>query len=201
MAYIDPQKITILEGLDAVRRRPAMYIGGEDVHPSLRVRLLEYVVSGIAHERPQELRILLWSEDAVTIAYDGSPLPIEPFSLQSDGVSHPALCRSFMRLFGEGLAFRAVLNALSERLVVSTIHAGDRYRVVFSKGRIVSLLSRTPCDAPLGTTWLTYHPDVTIITGEALTLGDVHGIARRLGKTECGQIRVEDRMNQDADWY
>ncbi len=76
MAYKGPQGITIFEALEPVRRRPAMYIGGEDVHPSPRVRLLEYAASEIAHERPQEIRILLWGEDAVTIAYDGSPLPI-----------------------------------------------------------------------------------------------------------------------------
>ena len=141
MAYKAPGGgITILEGLEAVRRRPAMYIGGEEPHPSRRVQLLESVVDEIAHEPQAEVRILLWREDAVTIAYDGSPLPIEPFSRPIDGVAHPALYQSFMYLFAGGMlpfgtaAFGPVLNALSERLVVSTVHAGDRYRVVFSKG-------------------------------------------------------------------
>ncbi len=99
-------------------------------------------------------------------------------------------------------AFGAVLNALSERLVVSTMHAGDRYRVVFSKGTIVSLLHRTHCDQPLGITWLTYRSDAAIITGEVLTSGQVHQIANRLGrKVEGVRIRVEDRMTEDADWY
>jgi len=44
--------------------------------------------------------------------------------------------------------------------------------------------------------------DPTIITGEALTPGDVHGIAERVElKTEGVRIRVEDRMTEDADWY
>jgi DNA gyrase/topoisomerase IV subunit B len=208
MAYKGPHGITILEGLEAVRRRPEMYIGGKEVHPFPRVRLLEYVVDDIAHEPQAEIRILLWCKDTISIAYDGGSLPIEPFSLPADGVAHPALYQSFMHLFAGGMipfgtsSFGPVLNALSERLVVSTMHAGDRYRVVFSKGRIVSLLSRTHCDRPLGTTWLTYHPDVTIVTGEALTPGDAHGIAERVGqKTECVRIRVEDRMTEDADWY
>jgi DNA gyrase/topoisomerase IV subunit B len=50
MEYKHSSGITILEGLDPIRRRPAMYIGGEDVHPS-RVRLLEYAVSEIAQGR------------------------------------------------------------------------------------------------------------------------------------------------------
>jgi hypothetical protein len=93
LAYKGPQGITILEGLDPVRRRPAMYIGGEDVHPSLRLRLLEYAVSEIANERLQKLRVLLWSEDAVTLAYDGSLLPIEPSVLPPGGVPHPSSIR------------------------------------------------------------------------------------------------------------
>ena len=208
MDYKGAHGIIIVEGLEAVRRRPEMYIGGVEVHPSPRVRLLEYVVDDIAHEPQAEVRIALWCEGAITIAYDGSPLPIEPFRRTVDGVAHPALYQSFMYLFAGGMvpfgtsAFGPVLNALSERLVVSTMHAGDRYRVVFSKGKIVSLLGPKHCDRPLGTTWLTYLPDVTIITGEALTPGDVHGIAERVGlKAEGVRIRVEDRMTEDADWY
>jgi len=208
MDYKGPHGIIILEGIEAVRRRPEMYIGGVEVHPSPPVRLLEYVVDDIAHEPQAEVRILLWCEGAITIAYDGSPLPIEPFRRPVDGVAHPALYESFMYLFAGGMvpfgtsAFGPVLNALSERLVVKTMHGGDCYRVVFSKGKIVSLLSRTHCDRPLGTTWFTYLPDATIINGEVLTPGDVHGIAERVGlKTECARIRVEDRMTEDADWY
>src|SRR5262245_23114579 len=201
MAYKGPHGITILEGLDPVRLRPTMYIGGEDVHPSPRVRLLEYAVSEIAHERPQEVRILLWREDAVTIAYDGSPLPVESFGLPVDGVSHPALYQSFMSLVVGNTAFRAVLNALSERLVVSTMHAGHCYQVVFSKGTIVSLLRRSHCDRPLGITWLTYRPDATIITGEALTSGEVQQLAERVRQNaESVRIRADDRMTEDANW-
>jgi DNA gyrase subunit B len=202
MAYKGPHGITILEGLDPVRLRPAMYIGGEDVHPSQRVRLLEYAVSEIAHERPQEVRILLWREDAITIAYDGSPLPIEPFGLPVEGVSHPALYQSFMYLLTGASCFHAVLNALCERLVVSTMHDGHRYRVVFSKGMLVTLLGREHCDQPLGITWLTFRPDTTIIAGEVFTFGDVQQIAERIGQNAGGvRIRVEDRTTEDADWY
>jgi hypothetical protein len=151
----------------------------------------------------------LWRHDAVTIAYDGSPLPIEPFGRPVDGVSHPALYEVFMYLLAGAVTrpsgrvfFGPVLNALSERLVVSTMHACHRYRVVFSKGMIVSLLSRAHCDCPLGTRWLTFRPDATIIAGEALTSGDVQRIAESVGRTAEGvRIRVEDRMTEDADWY
>jgi hypothetical protein len=82
------------------------------------------------------------------------------------------------------------------------MHAGHRYRVVFSKATIVSLLHRSHCDRPLGITWLTYRPDATIITGEVLTSGEVQQLAERVGQNAEGvRIRVEDRMTEDADWY
>jgi DNA gyrase subunit B len=207
MDYKTSDGITVLRGLEAVRRRPHLYIGPETADRSQRARLLEAVLSSITVERPQEVRVLLWREGAITVAYDGPPLPIEPFSVPADGVSHPALYRWFMYLLaGAGpsgmLVFGAALNALSERLVVSTMHDGHRYRVVFSKGMLETLLSREHCDRPLGITWLAFCPDTTIIAGEVLTLGDVQRIAEGVGQSAEGvPIRVEDRTTEDADWY
>jgi DNA gyrase subunit B len=88
-------RITVLEGLEAVRRRPAMYIGAQHEHPSPYAQLLELAVSSIVWEwRPQEVRILLWSDDAVTIAYDGHPLPIELPAPPVDDIPYPALYQS-----------------------------------------------------------------------------------------------------------
>jgi hypothetical protein len=94
-----------------------------------------------------EIRIRLWNWSAITVAWDGVPLPIEPFAPRGGGVSLPALYQLFMYLaagappFGR-FFFGAILNALSERLVVSTMHDDHRYRVVFAKGMVVTLLQR-----------------------------------------------------------
>jgi DNA gyrase/topoisomerase IV subunit B len=104
-------------------------------------------------------------------------------------VGHP----SGMSVFG------AVLNALSVRLVVSTIHDGQRYRAVFSRGMLMTLLGRVHCDQPLGVTWLTFLPDAAIITGEVLTFDAVRRIGERLArKAEGVRIRVEDRTTEDG---
>jgi DNA gyrase/topoisomerase IV subunit B len=201
MDYRTLDSITVLEGLQAVRRRPALYIGAEETDRSPPARMLEYVVSEIAQELPREVRVLLWREGAVTVAYDGDPLPIEPSGTPAEGVSHPALYRSFMYLLAGPKAFGAVLNALSERLVVSTMHDDHRYRVVFSRGMLLTLLQRVHCDEPLGVTWLTFRPDAMVINGEALTIGEVHRITERVVRNAEGErIRVEDRTTEDADW-
>ena len=214
MADQTAHRILVLEGLEAVRQRPAMYIGAGDEHPSPRVHLLEIALTHIAWEwRPQEVRILLWREDAVTIAHDGRPLPIEPCAHPADDIPHPALYESFMHLPAGAPDGLAILNALSERLVVSTIHDSRRYRSVFSKGMIASLLSFRHClGPPLGDTWLTYRPDATIVAGQALIPEDLHGIAERVGmnlhrisrrlelNAEGVRIQVEGRTTEDADW-
>lgn len=211
-------RITVLEGPQAVRQRPARFIGVEDERQSWRAQLLELAVTDIAWEwRPQAVRILLWREDAVTVAHDGRPLPIHPCAISVDDIPHPALYRSFMALRtgaappgGNGLA---ILNALSELLVVSTVHGAHRYRTVFSKGMIASLLRPKHYPrSPLGATWLTYRPDATIVPGQALMPDGAYGVADRVGmnlhhiaerlrlNVESVKIRVEDRLTEDADW-
>lgn len=208
--YKTSQGITVLEGLEAVRHRPAMYIGADEPGRSLRTRLLEWVVDGVAHDTPipEEVRVVLWRDGAMTVAYDGEPIPIEPFSRPVDGVAHPVFYQFFVGLMARGdpfqrtLSFGAVLNALSDRLVVSTMHGGERYRAVFSQGLIASLLARTSCETPLGTTWLTFLPDATLIAGEPLTRDDAEGVAERVAQEAGGvKVSVDDRTSEEADWY
>lgn len=167
------------------------------------------MVDGAAHAGPppREVRIILWREGALTIAFDGAPLPIEPSGPPDDPVRHPALERLFLHLFIETdpsrrtLSFGAVLNALCERLVVSTVHGGERYRAVFSKGALVTLLARIRCGRPLGTSWLTFLPDSGIITGAPLTAAEAGRVADRVGaSTTAVRIVVEDRASEEADW-
>ena len=202
--------LTIIEGIEVIRRRPAMYIGPEEPGRTLPSRLLELIVDGVAHDTPppQEIRVLLWCDRAITVAFDGGPLPIEPFGRPVGDVAHPALYQFFMSLFvgvepfGRTLSFGAILNALSERLVVSTMHGDGRYRVVLAQGRIVTLLSRTPCERPLGTTWFTFRPDSTIITGASLSLEDTTEVTERVAtNVKHARIVVHDRRTEEPDWY
>jgi len=174
--------IKVLRPREAVRWRLHMYIGGENESLSPRVRLLECAVRNLA-TGPLEIRLLLWRDDAVTIAYDGDPLPVELIGRPVNNVPHPALYRLFLDVHVGGGSVSpsfAVLNMLSDFLFVSTMHAGDCYRTTFAKGGIVEPLRRSRCRSPLGVTWLTYTPDTTLITGEVLTLDEVQGVAERL---------------------
>ena len=194
----------IIEGLEVVRRRPTMYIGEETPDVSLVVRLVESALDAVVRDTPSPTaaRLLMWNDGVFTIAFDGEPLPIGPFALPVNGVPHPELYRLFMFVGAAGrtLAFAgAVLNALSEQLLAATVSGGQRYRAVFGRGTLISLLAKAPCEKPLGTNWLTFRPDPTIITGR-LTTGDGAELTKRAGRGAVS-VTFEDRSAEDADWF
>lgn len=170
-----------------------MYIGAPTP-----AHLVEAVVMNIAigTPRPRAVRVLLFGENAVTVAIDGEPLSIE---LVGD-VPHPALYALFLHLtdIARSLGHAGCLaNALSSRLVVSTVHDGVRYRAAFSRGGLVSLLARVPCEEALGNNWLTFEPDAAILAG-ALTFGEVQAVVARRGGEVA--ITASDRTHESADW-
>ena len=91
MYYKTASGITIIEGLEAIRRRPSMYIGPEEPGHTLHQRVLEFAVDGAAHDSGpgKEVRLFLWAGGDITVAYDGAPLPIEPSGRPVEGVLHP----------------------------------------------------------------------------------------------------------------
>lgn len=200
--------VTMIEGLEAVRRKPEAYIGPEPNERSGSTRLLELAVAGLSKDtpKPTEMRVTV-CHNAVVVACDGKPFPVEPYSKGTSELPHPALYAFFMTLVagGEGLgrtlAFGGVLNALTERLVVSTMHGDVRFRAVFSRGNLVTLLSRSRCTTPLGTTWLTYRRDEAKVLGPMLTVVEAQAVAQRVSQASGVRIHVYDRINDEPDWY
>jgi DNA gyrase/topoisomerase IV subunit B len=197
--------LVILEGLDAIRRRPQMYIGPAQPGRSPSQNLLELLVSAIADDTPspKEVRVQLWRDATVTVAWDGAALPIEPFARGEGGVSHPALYQLFMYVYGNAsplgrFHFGAVLNALTERLVISTMSGGTRHRAVFAQGMLVSLLHSANCPDPPAINWLTFRLDTAIIGGEVLSWAGLECIVTpRSGQ----RFSLEDRSSEEADWF
>jgi hypothetical protein len=81
------------------------------------------------------------------------------------------------------------------------MHGDVRFRAVFSRGNLVTLLSRSRTAAPLGTTWLTYRRDETKVLGPVLTVVDAQAVAQRVSQASGVRINVYDRVNDEPDWY
>ncbi len=139
----------------------------------------------------------------MSVAFDGEPLPIE-MRERPGGVPHPERYAMFMSLAAPGSPLwlgAAILSALCERLVVSTVHAGERYRAVFQRGGLHSLLAKTPTEETLGSSWMTFLPDASVVPG-AVDLAEAERIVMRVKDAAANiSLSVVDRSTERADWW
>ncbi|MBP5237362.1 MAG: DNA topoisomerase IV subunit B, partial [Clostridia bacterium] len=150
--YGDSQ-IQVLEGLEAVRKRPGMYIG------TTSVKGLHHLIYEIVDNSIDEALAGFCDEISVTLCADGSVL------VEDDGRGVPAGINEKLQLptlevifatlhaggkfGGGGYAIAgglhgvgaSVVNALSEKLVATNHRDGKTYRISFSKGKTVEPFS------------------------------------------------------------
>ena len=168
-------QIQILEGLEAVRKRPGMYIG------STSGRGLHHLVYEIVDNSVDEalagycdiITVTINKENSVTVVDNGRGIPV--------GINHktglPAVEVVFTVLhaggkFGGG-GYKvsgglhgvgaSVVNALSEWLEVEIYHEGKIYKQRYERGKVIYKLKVIgECDPELSGTKVTFLPDKEI---------------------------------------
>lgn len=192
--------ITVLEGLEAVRKRPAMYVGDPATSAALTALVLEPLCLAVdAHTGgpASEVTVTLQS-DTVTVSNNGPGLPlgsalgraetfIETIMLRLHAC-RDAKAEANKHWCGVGVA---VVCALSETLDVRVERDGGRWEQRFALGRAVAPITRVSDSEATGTT-LTFRPDRTLLTGKF----DVPALAAKLKafETEVPCTRVELRV-------
>jgi DNA gyrase/topoisomerase IV subunit B len=197
------RQIEVLEAAEAVRRRCEMYLGEPAAAQSWCARLVEHAVHIVTSDTPppSDVRLVLWADSELTVAFDGEPLPIAPCSFAPNQLPQPEIYRMFL-LLGVGARHHAfsglIVNALSERLVAWTTHAGERYRAAFSRGRLTSSLEKSRTDGSLGTNGFTFRPDASVVPGR-LSVEDADHIIRAAQRPGMA-VTLNDRTNERASW-
>jgi topoisomerase-4 subunit B len=175
----DASDIEVLEGLEPVRRRPGMYIGGTDE------RALHHLVSEILDNSMDEavaghasrIDIRLNEDGSVTIRDNGRGIPVDNHpkypgksaleviltTLHSGGKFSGKVYQTSGGLHGVG---SSVVNALSDLMVVEVARGGTLYRQEYSRGLPQTRLEKKGKTTEQGTT-VTFHPDPEIFGAKA----------------------------------
>ncbi len=169
----DAQDITVLEGLEAVRKRPGMYIGSTG--PRGLHHLVYEVVDNSVDEalagRCDEVTVRIHPDNSVTVDDDGAGIPVAIMekerrpavevvltTLHAGGKFGDSGYKVSGGLHGVGVS---VVNALSERLDVDVRRDGYHWRQSFERGKPLSDLQRGEPTKETGTT-VTFLPDADV---------------------------------------
>jgi DNA gyrase subunit B len=166
--------ITVLEGLEPVRKRPGMYIGGvgmAGLH-HLVWEILDNAVDEAMNGFASNIRVTLHADGAsITIEDDGRGVPIDrhPTSkksaleviftvLHAGGKFEHGTYKTAGGLHGVGAS---VVNALSKELVATVKRDGSAWEMKFRQGKPISPLKKLGSARGTGTT-VFFHPDPAI---------------------------------------
>jgi DNA gyrase subunit B len=191
----DAQDITVLEGLEAVRKRPGMYIGSTG--PMGLHHLVYEVVDNSVDEALAgfctEVSVVIHPDNSVTVSDNGRGIPVA--MMEKEGRPAVEVVLTVLHSggkFGDGGGYKvsgglhgvgvSVVNALSERLFVQINRDGHAFSQEYSRGAPQTELlkgEKLPDGAPTGTT-VTFLPDADIFE----TLGlDFYTLEERLRET------------------
>jgi topoisomerase-4 subunit B len=176
----DASHIEVLEGLEPVRRRPGMYIGGTDERAlhHLAAEVLDNAMDEAVAGHATRIEVTLGADGSLTISDNGRGIPVDPHPrfpdksaleviltmLHSGGKFSGKAYATSGGLHGVGIS---VVNALSDETIVEVARDRQLYRQRFARGLPQGPLeSLGPVANRRGTT-VRFHPDAEIFGADA----------------------------------
>lgn len=217
MAY-DASNIKVLEGLEAVRVRPAMYIGSTTQKGlnHLVYEIVDNAVDEASNGYGTNIYVRLNSDESVTVIDEGRGIPVDMHesgvsalrvvltTLHAGGKFDNNSYKSSGGLHGVGIS---VVNALSSLFYVDVMRNGKVYEDVYRCGQPVTELVKGmvpvvgKCGRKTGTC-VTFIPDADIFPNTEFNLSDIQ---QRLHQTAYLNpnltIYLHDNRNEDYEEF
>src|SRR6266581_5875603 len=207
----DATQIQVLEGLQAVRKRPAMFVGSVDAR-GLHHLVHEVVDNSIDEAMAgfcKNIQVTLNADGSVTVADDGRGIPVDIHPkygvpgvelvlsrMHSGGKFERKMYRVSGGLHGVGLS---VVNGLSEWLEVRVRRDGRESRMRFERGQKASGLELIGPAEGTGTT-ITFRPDTQVFETIEFDYGTLATRLRELAFLNAGlHIVIADKVHGRED--
>jgi len=211
--------IEVLEGLEPVRKRPGMYIGGTDERAlhHLFAEVLDNAMDEAVAGHAKVISVRLDADGQLTVTDDGRGIPVDPHPkhpgksalevimtvLHSGGKFSGKAYETSGGLHGVGVS---VVNALSERVEVTAWKDGFEWRQAFTRGKPIGQIEKLGPTRKHGTA-IAFSPD-PVIFGEdvAFKPARLYRMARSkaylFGGVEirwsCDPSRIHDQTPAEA---
>ncbi|MEA1071524.1 DNA topoisomerase IV subunit B [Sphingomonas sp. LY160] len=176
----DASAIEVLEGLEPVRRRPGMYIGGTDARAlhHLAAEVIDNSMDEAVAGHASRIEVTLETGNRLTVSDNGRGIPVDPHpkypgqsaleviltTLHSGGKFEGKAYSTSGGLHGVGIS---VVNALSTETVVEVAREKKLFRQCFAKGVAVSKLEEVGAAPNRRGTTVSFTPDPEIFGADA----------------------------------